>query len=86
MARKIHERLRTLAEGAVRSLPVDALVQVQPFGRVVLPPESRLIVEVELTAVASPTHPERPLPSAGVRRLIGVLEKRLRSLGLEKSD
>jgi hypothetical protein len=83
VAREIHEHLRTLAEDAVRGVPVDALVQVQPFGRAVIPPESRPVVEVELTLVASPPHPEQPLPPAEVRRLIRALEGRLRSLGLK---
>ena len=84
LARRIYERLRALALDAVRSLPVQPLVQVQPFGRGVLPADSRFIVEVELMLVASPPHPDHPLPPAEVRRLIALLEQKLGSMGLKK--
>jgi hypothetical protein len=83
-ARSIHERLRMLAAEVARALPVPALVQVQPPGRAVIPAESPFVVEVELAVIASPPHPDRPLPPAELRRVIGTVEARLRSLGLRK--
>jgi hypothetical protein len=84
VARNIYERLRTLATEVIRSMPVPAIVQVAPPGRAVVPMESRLVMEVELTVVASPDRPGRPLPSGEVRRLIGLVEDSLRSMGLKK--
>ena len=84
VARSIHERLRMLAAEVARAMPVPALVQVEPPGRAVIPVESPLVVEVELAVVASPPHPDRPLPPAELRRVIGMVEARLRSLGLKK--
>jgi hypothetical protein len=84
IARGIYERLGSVATEVMRFVPAHSLVQVQPFGRAVIPNERRLAVEVELTVVASPAHPEHPLPSGEVRRLIAMLEERLRSIGLKK--
>ena len=84
VARSIHERLRMLAAEVARTMPVPALVQVEPPGRAVIPLESPPVVEVELAVVASPPHPDRPLPPAELRRVIGMVEARLRSLGLKK--
>ena len=84
VARSIHERLRMLAAEVARTMPVPALVQVGPPGRAVIPAESPLVVEVELAVVASPPHPDRPLPPAELRRAIGMVEATLRSLGLRK--
>jgi len=83
-ARSIYERLRMLAAEVGRAMPVPALVQVQPPGRAVIPAESPLVVEVELAVVASPPHPDRPLPPAELRHAIEMIEARLRSLGLKK--
>lgn len=84
VARSIHERLRMLAAEVTRAMPVAALVQVEPPGRALVPAESPLVVEVELAVVASPPHPDRPLPTAELRRAIGMVEATLRSLGLKK--
>jgi hypothetical protein len=82
--RTIYERLRMLAEEVRRSMPVPALVQVQPGGRAVIPAEMPFVVEVELAAVASPPDSDRPLPPAELRRAIDTIEAMLRSLGLKK--
>jgi hypothetical protein len=84
VARPIFERLRRLALEALHALPVPSLLQVEPAGRAVVSPGSPLVVELQLTLVASPPHPGNPLPAAEVRRLIAVLETRLRSMGLRK--
>jgi hypothetical protein len=84
VVRSIHKRLRILAADAIRCLPVGPLVQVEPAGRAVIPAESALVVEVELTVLASPPHPDQPLPPPDVRGLIVALEDRLRSMGLKK--
>jgi len=83
-ARSIYERLRMLAAEVGRAMPVPALVQVQPPGRAVIPAESPVVVEVELAVIASPPHPDHPLPPAELRRVTGMVEARLRSLGLKK--
>jgi hypothetical protein len=83
-AREIYDRLRMLVADAMRSVPVDSLIQVQPFGRVVLPVEPRLIVEQEFALVASPADPDHALPPDEVRRLIAVVEEKLHSMGLKK--
>ena len=82
--RSIHESLRVLAAEVVRALPVPALVQMEPPGRAVVRMELPPVVEVELAVVASPPHPDRPLPPEELRRAIGMVEARLRSLGLKK--
>jgi hypothetical protein len=84
VARSVHERLSALAAEVIRTLPVPALLQVEPPGRAMIPPESPLVVEVELVVLASPPEPHRPLPPAEVRRVIGVVEDTLRSMGLRK--
>ena len=84
VARSIHERLRLLAAEVARAMPVPALVQVEPPGRAVIPVEKPFVVEVELAVSVSPPHPDRPLPPAELRRVIGIVEARLRSLGLKK--
>ena len=84
VARGIYDRLRMLVAEAMRSVPVDSLIQVQPFGRVVLRLEPRLIAEQEFALVASPADPDHPLPPAEVRRLIAVVEEKLHSMGLKK--
>jgi hypothetical protein len=83
-AREIYDRLRMLVADAMRSVPVDSVIQVQPFGRVVLPVEPRLIVEQEFVLVASPADPDHALPPDEVRRLIAVVEEKLHSMGLKK--
>jgi hypothetical protein len=67
-------------------MPMPALVQVQLPGRAVIPAESPLVVEVKLAVVASAPHSDRPRPPAELRRVIGMIEARLRSLGLKKRD
>jgi hypothetical protein len=84
VARSIHERLRMLAVEVARAMPVPALVQVEPPGRAVIPVEPSLVLEVELAVVASPPHPDHRLPPTELRRVIGTIEARLRSLGLKK--
>ena len=84
VARSIHERLRMLAADVARAMPVPALVQVEPPGRAVIPVEKPFVVEVEVTVSVSPPHPDHPLPPAELRRVIGIVEARLRSLGLKK--
>jgi hypothetical protein len=82
MARSIHERLRLLANDALEALPVHPMVQAP--GRAVVRMESPIVVEVELTVIASPADPAHPLPPAEVKRLIAALGDRLRSMGLKK--
>lgn len=84
-ARSVYARLHTLAAQAVQSLSVRAVLRVEPPGRAVVTVESQLVVEVELAIVASPAEPESRLPPAEVRRVIGLVEARLRSMGLRKS-
>jgi len=81
-ARSIHERLRLLANDALEALPVHAMVQAP--GRAVVRMESPIVVEVELTVIASPPDPAHPLPPTEVKRLIAALGDRLRSMGLKK--
>lgn len=83
-AHRIWERLRALGLETVRSLPALPLVQVRPPGRAVLPPDARLVVEVELEVDAFPAQPDQTLPPAEVRRLITMLEDELDSMGLKK--
>ena len=84
LAHGAYDRLRALAE-AVRSLPGAPVVQFQPPGRaVVVADETRLVLEAELTILASPAHPDAPLPPAELRRLVVLVEGTLRSLGLKK--
>ena len=85
VARSIYERLRALVAEATRSMPAGTLVQVGPPGRAVLPPESPLVVEAELTVVATfaPADRERR-PASEARELVAALEERLRSMGLRK--
>jgi len=82
--RSIHERLRTLVGEVAGAMPVRPLMQVEPPGRVVIPAQLPLVVEVELSVLASPPDPDRLLPPAEVQRLIGLVEDRLRSMGLRK--
>jgi hypothetical protein len=84
VARGIYDQLRMLVAEAMRAVPVDSLIQVQPFGRVVLPVEARLIIEQEFALVASPADRDHPLPPAEVRRLIAEVEKKLLSMGLKR--
>jgi hypothetical protein len=83
-ARSIHERLRLLANDALEALPAHPMLQPAPAGRAVVRMESPIVVEVELTVIASPPDPAHPLPPAGVKRLIAALGDRLRSMGLKK--
>lgn len=83
-ARRIYERLRTLALMALASLPVQPLLQVQPFGRAVIRPDPRSTVDVELSVIASPPHPEHTLAPTDARQLVAALEAKLCSMGLKK--
>ncbi len=84
MARSIHERLRLLANDALEALPVHPMLQAAPAGRAVVRMESPIVVEVELTVIASPPDPAHPLPPAELKHLIAALGDRLRSMGLKK--
>jgi hypothetical protein len=84
VARSIHERLHALALEALRDLPVTALVQVEPFGRGVVPLDAPLLIDVQLTIVASPDGRERQLPPSELRRVIQLVDDRLRALGLKR--
>jgi hypothetical protein len=81
---RIHERMLALAFEALRDLPVPALMQVEPFGRAIVPLDAPLLLEVQLTVVASPPGKERQLPSSELRRVIELVDARLRALGLKK--
>jgi hypothetical protein len=80
----IHQRLHALAAEALRALPIPVLVDAQPFGRLVVTPDSTFIVDVELSVAGSPPHPDHPRPPAEVKGAIRVLEEKLRSMGLRK--
>ena len=85
IAHGAYDRLRALAEEAIRSLPGAAVVQLHPPGRAVVEFDgTRLILEAELTILASPPHPDAPLPPAELQRLVVRVEGTLRSLGLKK--
>ena len=84
VAWSIHERLHALALEALRDLPVTALMQVEPFGRGVVPLDAPLLIDVQLTIVASPAGKERQLPPLELRRVIQLVDERLRALGLKK--
>jgi hypothetical protein len=79
----IHERLHALALEALRDFPVPSLMQVAPFGRAVVPLDAPLLLEVQLTVVASPDRKERQLPLSELRRVIKLVDGRLRALGLK---
>jgi hypothetical protein len=83
-ARSIHERLHALALEALRDLPVPSLMQVEPFGRAVVPRDAPLLMDVPLTVVASPPGKEQQLPPSELRRVIELVDSRLRALGLKK--
>ena len=80
----IHKRLHALALEALRDLPVTALMQLEPFGRGVVPLDAPLLIDVQLTIVASPAGKEQQLPPLELRRLIQLVDDRLRALGLKK--
>jgi hypothetical protein len=84
VAWSIHERMHALALEALRDLPVPALMQVEPFGRAIVPLDAPLLLEVQLTVVASPAGKERQLPPSELRRVIQLVDDRLRALGLKK--
>ena len=83
VARSIHERLHALALEALRDLPVPSLMQVEAFGRVVVPLDAPLLMDVQLTVVASPAGKERQLPHSELRPVIKLVDDRLRALGLK---
>ena len=84
VARSIHERLHALALDALRDLPVPSLTHVEAFGRAVVPLDAPLLVDVQLTVVASPDGKERQLPLSELRPVIKLVDDRLRALGLKK--
>jgi hypothetical protein len=84
VARSIHERLHALALDALRDLPVTAVMQAEPFGRGVVPLDEPLLIDVQLTVVASPDGREQLLPPSELRRVIQLVDDRLRALGLKK--
>jgi len=84
VARSIHDRLHVLALDVLRDLPVTALMQVEPFGRGVVPLDEPLLMDVQLTVVVSPDGRERELSPAELRRVIQLVDDRLRALGLKK--
>jgi hypothetical protein len=84
VARSIHERLQALTLEALRDLPVAAVVRAQPFGRATIPIEAPLLADVLLTVLVAPDGREQPLPPAELRRVIALVEGRLRALGLKK--
>ena len=84
IAHGAYDRLRALAEEAIRSLPGAPVVLLQPPGRAVVADDTRLVLEAELTILASPPHPDVPLPPAELQRLVALVEGTLRSLGLKK--
>jgi hypothetical protein len=84
VARSIYERLHALALDALRDLPVTAVMQAEPFGRGVVPLDEPLLIDVELIVVASPDGRERQLPPSELRRVIQLVDDRLRALGLKK--
>ena len=85
VAHRIHEGLRGLALDALRSVAGEGLAtDVQPFSREVVPSDARSTVEVELTVIVCPAHPEPTLQSAETRRQIALVEGRLLSMGLHK--
>ena len=84
VARSIHERLHALALDALRDLPVTAVMQAEPFGRGVVPLDEPLLIDVQLTVVASPDGREQLLLPSELRRVIQLVDDRLRALGLKK--
>ena len=85
VASSIHERLRALALEALRDLPVTALMQVEPFSRGVVPLDEPLLIDVQLTVVASPAGREQKISPSELRRVIQLVDARLRALGLKKA-
>jgi hypothetical protein len=59
-------------------------MQVEPFGRGVVPLDAPMLIDVQLTIVASPDERERQLPPSELRRVIQLVDDRLRALGLKK--
>ena len=84
VAHGAYDRLRALAEEVIRSLPGAAVVQLQPPVRAMVADDTRLVLEAELTILASPPHPEAPLPPAELRRLVVLVEGTLHALGLKR--
>jgi hypothetical protein len=83
VARGIFEGLRALVLDALRALPAQSPIEIQPFCREGLPGGPGFIVEVELTAIGS-ADPDRPSSSAETKRSIALLEARLLAMGLPK--
>ena len=81
----IYQRLHVLATEALRAIPPDVRVDVQPFPGVVAR-GSRLTVtvDVELIALGSAAPADGARPAEELRRAIGVLEAELRSMGLRR--
>jgi len=50
----------------------------------VVPPDAPLVLEAELTVIASPTQADHLLPPAELRELTALIDGRLRALGMRK--
>jgi hypothetical protein len=87
-AREVYEGLHELAEELLRSIPEPhSIVRVLPYDRAVhLRPEAGYAVEVELTIVASPPHPDQPIPAAEVQAGLATVAARLREMGLREKS
>jgi hypothetical protein len=83
-ARSIQERLHALALTALRDLPVSSLLRVESFGRAVVPLDAPLLMDVQLTAVASPDGKGPELPLAELRGIVKLVTDRLLALGLKR--
>jgi hypothetical protein len=87
-AREVYEGLHELADELLRSIPEPhSIVEVRPFDRAVhLRPEAGYAVEVELTLVATPPHPDQPIPAEEVHRGLATVAARLREMGLREKS
>jgi hypothetical protein len=84
VARSIHVHLHALALDAMRDLPVTPVIQAEPLGRGVVPLDEPLKIDVQLMVVALPDGREQPLLPSELRRVIQLVDDRLRALGLKK--
>jgi hypothetical protein len=80
----LHEALRALALEALGPAAADVLLCVLPSSRWVVPAEERFMIELQLTVIASPAHPDRLPAPAETRQRIAVLESRLQAMGLHR--
>ncbi len=84
LAAELHEALRALALEALGPAPADVLLCVLPSSRWVVPAEERFMIELQLTVIGSPAHPDRPPAAAETRQRIAALESRLQAMGLHR--